>query len=224
MFSYNKRKGILFADKPKGISSFDVIRILRRQLGVKKIGHAGTLDPLASGLMILGIGKGTKRLGEYLKLPKRYEVEILLGESRTTGDMEGEITESTKVLRLNKNKVKKILKEMEGELELFVPRYSAIKLGGERLYRKARRGEVFVAPKKVMKLHSLKLKKIRKEFDKYTLFVSMDVGSGAYVRSIAEEIGKRLGYPAVTKELRRTKIGKHRIWKARKIKAQKKRA
>ena len=211
-------KEIILVDKPKGISSFDVVRILRKELNVKKIGHAGTLDPLASGLMIMGIGSGTKKLGEYLRLPKRYEVEILIGESRTTGDMEGEIISSVSVANLDKKKVKKVLREMEGNLELSVPKYSAIKVGGERLYKKARRGEVFTAPKKTMKLYKLKLKGVRKEFEKFTLFVRMDVGSGAYVRSIAEEIGKRLGYPAVTKSLRRTKIGKYRVWRAKKIK------
>lgn len=211
---------IVFVDKPKGISSFDVVRILRKKLGVRKIGHAGTLDPLASGLMIMGIGEGTKKLAGYLRLPKRYEVEIIIGESRTTGDMEGEIISSATVAKLDKRKLKKILKDMQGELELSVPKYSAIKVGGERLYKKARRGEMFTAPKKVMKLYKIKLKGVRKELHKYTIFVRMDVGSGAYVRSITEEIGSRLGYPAVTKEIRRTKIGKYRIWRAKKIKAQ----
>jgi len=209
----------MLVDKPKGISSFDVVRILRKELGVKRIGHAGTLDPLASGLMIMGIGDGTKKLGEYLLLPKRYEVEILLGQSTTTGDMEGEVISTQGIASIDKRRVKKVLNDMEGDLVLSVPKYSAIKVGGERLYKKARRGEVFTAPKKTMKLYKLKLRKIRKEFNRYTLFVRMDVGSGAYVRSIAEEIGKRLSYPAVTRELRRTKIGKFRIWRAKKIKA-----
>lgn len=218
MSIFNKKKHILFVDKPKGISSFDVIRILRKKLNIEKIGHAGTLDPLASGLMILGLGEGTKELGNYLRLPKRYEVEILVGESRTTGDMEGGVISTAKVLHLKKKDVKRVLSDMEGELELSVPKYSAIKVGGERLYKKARRGEVFTAPKKTMKLSKIRLRGMRKDFNRYTLFVRMDVGSGAYVRSIVEEIGKRLGYPAVTKELRRTKIGKYKVRRAMKIK------
>jgi len=214
-------RDIIFVDKPKEISSFDVIRILQREFreknpknSVPKIGHAGTLDPLASGLMIMGIGEGTKKLEEFLKLPKRYEVEILLGESRSTGDMEGEIISSTK----EKSEVKKVLKSMKGALELSVPRYSAVKVDGERLYKKARRGEIFTTPKKIMKLYKIKLRSMREDLQGFTIFVRMDVGSGAYVRSIVEEIGRRLGYPAVTKELRRTKIGKYRVWRARKIK------
>lgn len=210
-------RGILLIDKPKGITSFDVIRELRKKVGVKKIGHAGTLDPLATGLLIIGVGSGTKKLEEYLKLPKRYEVEILVGQSRTTGDMEGAVVADVDVESLDKTSIKKILRGMEGELELPVPKYSAIKLDGEPLYKRARRGEKFEPPIRKMMVDKVKLLKIIKESGQYIVTARMDVGSGVYVRSIVEEFGKRLGFPTVAKELRRTRIGKFKIWRAKQL-------
>jgi len=200
---------IILADKPKGITSFDVIRRLRRELGIKKMGHAGTLDPLASGLMIIATEKDTKKLYEYLKLPKTYEVEILIGESRTTGDMEGEIIEKRQVGVLEN--VEEVLEALIGEIKLAVPKYSAIKVGGQALYKKARKGEIFEAPVKMMVVNSIQLDNV----DGTVLHVTISVESGAYIRSIAEEIGRRLGYPAVVKELRRTVIGEFSVLDAR---------
>ena len=210
-------EGILLIDKPKGISSFDVIRKLRKELGVRKMGHAGTLDPLASGLMILGVGDATKLLTSYLKLDKSYDVEVLLGTQTDTGDMEGEVIAEAVVAKLDQGEIENVLQEMIGTLKLPVPRYSAVKQSGQALYKKARAGENFKPPIKEMKIDSLKVFDISNEDDKVVLKLSIAVGSGAYVRSIAEEIGKRLGYPATVKELRRTRIGEYRIESARTI-------
>ena len=134
---------IILVDKPKGITSFGVISRMRRKLNIRKIGHAGTLDPLATGLMILGVGKGTKKLTNYIKLDKIYESEVLLGIKTTTGDMEGEIVknEKLKIKNLNLKKINEVLESLVGEIELPVSIYSAIKQNGEALYKKARRGE-----------------------------------------------------------------------------------
>ena len=204
-------------DKPKGITSFDVIRKLRGTYPKVKLGHAGTLDPLASGLLIIGIGEGTKKLAQFLKLPKVYEVVVLLGEQRTTGDMEGKVTHSKKVEGLDIEKVEATLSGMVGNVELAVPKYSAIKVGGERLYKKARQGKDFEPPKKIMKIIALELNGDRVDEDCHMLDITMEVGSGAYIRSIAEELGKRLGYPATVAELRRTKVGEFDIKDAKKL-------
>ena len=145
---------ILLIDKPKGITSFDCIRILRRKLGVRKMGHAGTLDPMATGLMIISVGEGTKRLQELLKLPKVYEAEILFGIKTDTGDITGKILEESKVSgqMSDVTKLSEVLTGMVGKLELPVPAYSAIKRGGEALYKKARRGEVVETPIKTMEI------------------------------------------------------------------------
>ncbi len=209
-------KNMLLIDKPKGITSFDVIRRLRRKmfkdgLGEKKqkikIGHAGTLDPLASGLMIIGVGSGTKKLNEYIKLPKTYIAEVLIGEKRSTGDMEGEVIESKKVEHLDEAEVLNALKEMVGVLRLPVPIYSAVKAGGKRLYKEARKGRKVIIPLRDMEIKNAQLLRMEKDEGKYVLEVRFDVESGTYIRSLSEELGRRLGYPATTKELRRTQIG-----------------
>ncbi len=207
---------ILLVDKPKGITSFDVIRKLRKSLGVRKMGHAGTLDPLATGLLIVGIEAGTKKLKNLIGLPKTYETEILLGKSTTTGDMEGEIVEQKEITSVNRSnleegKIEDVIKEMVGVQELPVPIYSAIKKNGKPLYKYARKGEEVEVPVKKMEIRAIELIDVLCVEAECVLFIKMDVGSGTYVRSVAEEIGRRLGYPATVKELRRTTIGKFEV-------------
>lgn len=208
---------IVLIDKPKGISSFDVIRILRKELGVRKIGHAGTLDPLASGLMILGVGEGTKMLTELVGLQKTYYAEIILGKKTTTGDMEGDIVSKKNATHLTTREVLDALARIVGVQHLPVPAYSAIKRDGEALYKKARRGQPVDAPIKEMKIYSMTLDVFDYETDSVIAGVTMDVSSGSYVRSIAEEIGRLLDVPATTKEIRRLRIGDFDIKDARTV-------
>ena len=209
---------ILLVDKPVGITSFDVIRRLRKSLGVKKMGHAGTLDPLASGLMIIGIGPGTKKLTEYIKLPKEYVTEILLGEQRSTGDMEGEILESADVPELDADTIRETLREMVGTLTLPVSAYSAIKKDGVPMYKRARRGDADIElPIREMEVTEAEYLGHECVDDMCIVSVRFAVGSGTYIRSLGEEFGKRLGYPAVLKSLRRTKVGEFDIVDAREV-------
>jgi tRNA pseudouridine55 synthase len=258
---------ILLIDKPAGITSFDVIRILKREhardglrnfLSQKvqdaslageegvlshtvteptgeatqkfsgkrfRMGHAGTLDPLATGLMIVGVGSGTKKLTEYIKLDKEYIAEILVGERRSTGDMEGEIMEECAVAetffsRENKEKVTATLADMVGILTLPVSAYSAIKKDGVPMYKRARKaektGEVITdVPERAMTVYEAELLSITNSTVNRTkravVSVRFAVGSGTYIRSLAEELGRRLGYPATLAALRRTKIGAFKI-------------
>ena len=206
-------KDILLVDKPIGITSFDVIRILRRQTGIRKMGHAGTLDPLASGLMIIGINQGTKKLTKFIGLSKVYEAEILLGKKTTTGDLEGDVTEEKEVGNITKKQIEKVLKEITGKIELPVPIYSAVKQKGQPLYKRVRKGESVKPPIKTMEIQWIKLKK----FPKTTLSIELEVSSGTYIRSIAEEIGKRLNLPATLSDLKRTRIGNFSLAKARQL-------
>lgn len=215
------KKEILLIDKPEGVTSFDVIRTLRKKLGVKKMGHAGTLDPLASGLLIIGVGEGTKRLNELIKLPKTYEAAILLGRSTTTGDREGEITREKDIAHLSSQNIEKTIKEMEGKNEIPVPLYSAVKVDGRKLYEYARAGEEVRVPMRDMVVRRSQIKAIRKVEESgktfYEVDVTFDVESGVYIRSLAEEVGRRLDVPSMLVKLRRTEVGKYSVENAEKI-------
>ncbi len=217
---------LFLIDKPKGVTSFWVIKALRQKLGIKKIGHAGTLDPLATGLMLVGVGTGTKALRDLIKLPKVYEAVVLLGIKTSTGDMEGEIMERKEVVEISREKVEEVLKSLIGKIKLKVPAYSAIKVGGRRLYKLARNGKVIDLPEREMEVLSAELKELLpaqaglsaqigmgKE-GLYLIKVILEVGSGTYIRSLAEELGRRLGFPATVGDLRRIQIGEYRIEEA----------
>ncbi len=205
---------ILFIDKPKGITSYDVIRILKRKLKVRKIGHAGTLDPLATGLLIVGVGKGTKRLKEFLELPKTYYMEVLLGKRTETGDLDGAVTEEKEVLEIDEQHLKKVIQEMEGEIELPIPNYSAVKHKGIPLYKYARKG--IKIEKKLRRTHIfyLRLIDILKDYKRIILKMEMRCSKGTYARAVGEELGRRLSIPSTLKEVRRLKIGEFDISKA----------
>jgi tRNA pseudouridine55 synthase len=217
---------LLLIDKPHGITSFDVIRRLRRNYtnannGEKapKLGHAGTLDPLATGLMIIGVGPGTKRLTDLTKLNKEYLAEIRLGERRSTGDMEGEVLEEAAVeesLESLQSRISEALSEMIRELELPVSAYSAIKVDGVAMYKRARKAQaegelVTEVPVRTMKVFEAELFTVKTGEQKPYATVRFFVGSGTYIRSLAEELGKRIGYPATLQNLRRTKVGQFTI-------------
>lgn len=213
------RETILLIDKPTGITSFDVIRELRKRLGIKKMGHAGTLDPLATGLMVVGVEKGTKELKNYVGFDKTYVADVLLGMKTTTGDSDGEVVAEKEVIDVEEQEVQRVLESLVGKHILEVPVYSAMKMGGERMYEKARKGTVTVIPKREMEIKHIHLLDMYKgdvyardtiqdsRGKKTILKVEMRVSSGTYVRSIAEEIGRRLGVPATISALRRTQVG-----------------
>lgn len=203
---------VIFVDKPGGMTSFGVVARIRRVLseaeGKKvKVGHTGTLDPFATGLMILMAGAATKRAGEFSKLDKVYEAIIRLGATSSTGDPEGEITEVTEVEALGRDKLDKVLNEFIGEIWQTPPVFSAIKINGERAYKLARKGKEIEMPRRVVRIYSI-------EIIDYTwpyLKVRVHVGSGTYIRSLAEDVGRRLGVGAYVTELRRVKVGGYEL-------------
>lgn len=200
---------VLLVHKPKGMSSFDVIRKMRPLLGTRKIGHAGTLDPLASGLMILGINSGTKKLTHYLKLSKTYIAEILIGKSTTTGDLEGDIIEEKFVERndVHDDEMEYQIMQMKGSYTLAVPLYSAIKVQGKALYAYARAGETPpYIPEKEMNITAIQFLDSYRTGIHHVVKVRVEVTSGTYIRTLGEEFGKRIGYPATLKSLYRVKI------------------
>ncbi len=206
----------LLIDKPKGITSHDVVDKVRKVTGEKKVGHAGTLDPNATGLLIVGVGReSTKKLGKIAKDTKKtYEAEIFLGEERNTDDVEGVVISKAKgFLPPGENEIEKIVASFEGEQMQTPPVYSALKIKGKKAYELARKGkEVKLKPRKVV-IYSIKL--VSYKFP--ILEIETTVSSGTYIRALARDIGKKLSSGAYLKNLRRTRIGKFDIKKAKKL-------
>ncbi|MBI4132224.1 MAG: tRNA pseudouridine(55) synthase TruB [Candidatus Sungbacteria bacterium] len=208
---------ILLIDKPAGISSFGVIRLLRKRLGVRKMGHAGTLDPMASGLLIVGVGKGTKRLSEFADLTKTYQMRVLLGRRTTTGDITGEVIEERPPGRITPEAVRRVMAGMVGEIELGVPAYSAAKYRGQPRYRYARRGVAIPASIRRSRIYRLEFQSMRRDGDKVFLDAELEAEKGTYARAVAEEIGRRFGVPATLAALRRVRIGSFNVASAEKF-------
>ena len=207
---------LLLIDKPAGMTSFGVVARVRRLLsqragGKVKVGHTGTLDPFATGLMILLVGKGTKRSNEFLKLDKVYEAEIVLGATSTTGDPEGEITETTNHTdEIAKIELEAALAQFTGEIQQVPPAFSAIKINGQRAYKLARKGEEVIMPARTVTVYGLELI----EYSYPVVRIRTHVSSGTYIRTLAEDIGQTLGVGAYCRELRRTKVGDYSIEQA----------
>lgn len=213
-------EGIILVNKPEGVTSFGLLGLLKKKLSSKgstpdstiqksKIGHAGTLDPMASGLMIVGLNSGTKKLGAYVGLDKTYEAEILLGVQTDSGDITGEVVAETQSVSATYADISAALSAMVGTLRLPVSKYSAMKQGGEPLYKKVRKGKKFVIPFRDMEVRSVS--DIAYNTKEKVVSVTFEVGSGTYVRSLAEDLGRRLNVPATLKKLRRTKVGEFNI-------------
>ena len=257
---------IILIDKPAGISSFGIVAKIRRELrdefGHKiKVGHTGTLDPFATGLLILLSGKMTKKSNDFLKLDKEYVAELKLGFVSTTGDPEGEITkvafskpgevfskkkpsdspdfynisplensaseasiknfsEAEDVVKMTPReyypsleKVTSVIKSFIGEIEQTPPKFSAIKINGQRAYKLARQNKDFEIPSRKVQIYSIEIL----EYNYPTLKIRCHVSSGTYIRTLAEDVGKKLGTGAYLTALRRTKIGNYDIKNARVI-------
>jgi tRNA pseudouridine55 synthase len=182
---------VLLIDKPVGVTSHDVVARVRRCLGGAKTGHAGTLDPFASGLLLILVGRATKAQRILMMLPKRYETVARLGATSSTGDREGEITATG---RLPSDPPPLVT----GEIRQRPPIYSAIKIKGERAYKRARRGEVFQMPERIVTVHRFEQR--WRESDRGEFVI--ECSCGTYVRSLIADLGD-----AYCEELRRTEIG-----------------
>lgn len=202
---------IILIDKPGGITSYDVIRTLKRAFPGEKIGHAGTLDPLATGLLLVGVGKGTKKLRELVGLSKEYAVTALLGIQTDTGDIDGKIINQKSLSSLLEKDVRTALSQLIGNHILPVPLYSATKIRGRALYTYARKGVEVEHPKREMEMKELSFVSLTKQDNHYLLSFTAYVGSGTYIRSLVEEIGKKLSVPATVSSLRRVRIGDYNV-------------
>ena len=206
--------GLFIVRKPPGPSSFDVIRKARRELGTKKIGHAGTLDPLAEGVLILGVGRATKLLTALVGLDKSYRAGLRLGVRTDTYDSTGRVVEecdASLVREVNEEKLREALARFRGETEQVPPMYSALKRDGRPLYRLAREGvEVERKPRRV-RIDRLELV----DFSPPDVVIELDCSKGTYVRSLVEDVGRALGVGAHMTALVRTRVGPFTIEQAR---------
>lgn len=206
---------VILVDKPAGITSFGVVarirRLLREEMGKKaKVGHCGTLDPFATGLLILVTGKECKNAGQYTKLDKIYEATFRLGQESTTGDPEGELTEVSERIP-TKTEINEVLRKFTGEVTQQPPIFSAIKIDGQRAYKLAREGKEIDMPLRTVTIHSLELV----DYSYPELKIRVHVSSGTYIRSLAVDIGRELGVGAYCNKLRRTSIASWKIENAR---------
>ena len=208
-------EGILLVDKPVDWTSFDVVNYVRRMVadieGKKprnvKVGHTGTLDPAATGLLVLCVGKYTKKVPQLIKQDKTYEVELTLGKTSTTGDKKGVITdwglETEDRIIPETQEVQEAIRSFVGEIEQTPPIYSAIKINGKRAYELARAGKPVVMQPRKVTIYSIE----NTEYDYPKIKFEAKVGSGTYIRSLAEDIGRELGVGAYMSDLRRTSVG-----------------
>ena len=198
---------MLFINKPAGITSHDVVDIVRKKTGVRRVGHTGTLDPFAEGLLIVLVGREeTKKQSEYLKLDKEYIATIHLGAESDTGDKTGKIKDlHSKPIDLKD--IKEVLTTFTGEIEQMPPEYSAIKIRGKKAYELAREGKKVELTSRKITIHSIEIM----DYAWPMLTIKTHVSSGTYIRALARDIGKALGTGAYVEKLARTKIGEYTL-------------
>lgn len=209
---------VILIDKPAGISSFGVVARVRRYLSQKagkkiKVGHTGTLDPFATGLLILLSGKATKLSNQFLKLDKWYEATLCLGKISTTGDPEGAITEVNVDRQPSYSDIEKILPDFLGNIKQTVPIFSAVKINGKRAYQLARQGQKVEMPTREIEIYELEV--LSYHFPE--LVIRTHVSSGTYIRTLGEDLGQALGVGAYLTALRRTKVGNFNLNNAKSL-------
>lgn len=202
--------GLLLVDKPQGITSHDAVDQVRRVLGVRRVGHAGTLDPMATGLLLLGVGRATRLLRFLGALPKEYEGTGVLGVETDTLDAEGRVVREAPV-EVAEPDLREAMGALVGRVEQVPPTFSAVKVGGRRLYRAARAGRAVEAPRRTVEVYRFDLVR----FDPPRFDFAARVSGGTYVRSLVAEVGRRLSCGAHLAALRRTAVGPFRVERAR---------
>ncbi len=202
---------VILIDKPLNWSSFDVVAKIRNILKIKKIGHAGTLDPLATGLLIICIGrKATKNIVFFQNLAKNYEAVIKFGYVTETYDSEKEEIFVSKTNDLSLDMINKIIPEFIGEIKQIPPKYSAKKINGKSAYNLARKNKSFELKPEIVNIKSITIKRFENPF----LYINVICSKGTYIRSLANDIGQKLGYGAYLVSLRRIAIGEFNVQNA----------
>jgi tRNA pseudouridine55 synthase len=207
--------GLVVVDKPAGVTSHDVVGRCRRIFGTRKVGHAGTLDPMATGVLVVGIERATKILGLLTATDKAYAAIIRLGQTTSTDDAEGELLQSVSAAAVTDTQIDKAVAALRGEIAQVPSAVSAIKVGGKRAYKLAREGQtVELAPRNV-RIDRFDVLAVQRHDDLIDVDVEVDCSSGTYIRALARDVGVALGVGGHLTALRRTRVGRFGLDQAR---------
>lgn len=198
---------VLLINKPLEWTSFDVVNKLRNKLKIKKIGHAGTLDPLATGLLIICVGKMTKKIEEFMGQEKEYTGTFVLGQTTPSYDLETEVTEKKNISHLTPEKIQAVSELFKGKINQLPPMHSAIKIGGKRAYKFARKGKTIELAPREVEVKEFEITDIRLP----EVYFRIVCSKGTYIRSIARDMGESLGVGAYLSQLCRTRIGNYKL-------------
>jgi len=196
-------EGILIVDKPRGMTSHDVVAVIRRRFRIRRVGHAGTLDPLATGVLVILIGKATKLFHEFESFDKAYNATLLLGRKTTSADIEGQIVAEADFSHITQSGFEQALEKFKGVIEQIPPMVSAVKMNGRRLYELARKGMDVKRAARKIRIAKLQMT----DFNPPHVKVYLECSKGTYVRKLAEDIGNELGCLACISEIQRTQVG-----------------
>ncbi|MBA2725789.1 MAG: tRNA pseudouridine(55) synthase TruB, partial [Actinobacteria bacterium] len=197
--------GVLVIDKPAGVTSHDVVDEVRRKLGTKKVGHGGTLDPDATGVLLIGVGRATRFLSYAQSAPKSYRAEIVFGVTTSTQDASGDVIRTASV-DFGRERLIREIRNFDGEIDQIPPMVSAVRVDGERLYEKARRGEEVERAARRVTIYDLALVDFS-EGDETVAVVDVRCSGGTYIRTLSHDLGEALGSGAHMRSLRRTAAG-----------------
>lgn len=199
--------GLVVVDKPAGITSHDVVARVRRLAGTRKVGHAGTLDPMATGVLVVGVERATRLLGHLLLTDKAYDATVRLGASTSTDDAEGELVATTPAAALEPGLVLAEFEKQTGDILQRPSAVSAVKVDGKRAYQRVRDGEEVELPERPVTIHELAVRDQRVVGDFIDVDISVRCSSGTYIRAIARDVGRALGVGGHLTDLRRTAVG-----------------
>ncbi|QCX27086.1 tRNA pseudouridine(55) synthase TruB [Nocardioides jishulii] len=215
MSSSSPVSGLVVVDKPGGITSHGVVSRVRRLAGTRKVGHAGTLDPMATGVLVLGTNRATRLLGHLMLTRKAYDATIVLGVSTTTDDAEGEVTATRSAAHVDEAQVREALKAFVGDIEQVPTAVSAIKVDGKRAYARVRDGEEVVLKARPVTIDSIDVHRVETVGETVEVDVSVRCSSGTYIRAIARDLGAALDVGGHLGALRRTAVGGFDLARAR---------
>jgi tRNA pseudouridine55 synthase len=209
--------GLVVVDKPAGVTSHGVVSRVRRLSGTRKVGHAGTLDPMATGVLVLGVNRATRLLGHLTLTEKAYDATIRLGAATTTDDAEGEIISTASTRGLDEAQIRSALADFVGDIEQVPTAVSAIKVDGRRAYERVREGEQVELPARPVTIHRLEVHRVRMSDEGVDVDLSVRCSSGTYIRAIARDLGAELAVGGHLTALRRTAVGPFGLDQARTI-------